>query len=320
MLGRIHTVLSFTVIVAGVFCAISAVAAEAGELRGERDESTISLFDGDRPVLRYRYSAAPMKPYADRLYSPAGVQVLRDSPSDHKHHHGLMFAVAVDGVNFWEERRQSGKELNKEIRVLKPAFRDGVGRVGFVQKLHWVGPGSEKPMLIERRRLALLKADDINATLVDWRSILAAPPGKEAIELSGSHYFGLGLRLVESMDDGGRFIYSHNRPIEHFRLDQRLTPSKWCAYTAEAEGKQATVALFDHPANPRHPAAMYTMTERFAYLSATVDGWKSPLAVKAGRPLELRYGVALWDGETEKTQVERLYQRWLKLSTMNFRK
>ena len=44
-----------------------------------------------------------MKPYADQLFSPAGVQVLRDSPLDHKHHHGLMYALAVDGVNFWEE-------------------------------------------------------------------------------------------------------------------------------------------------------------------------------------------------------------------------
>ena len=51
----------------------------------------------------YRYVQSPYKPYADRLVSPAGTQILRDSPSDHKHHHGLMFALSADGVNFWEE-------------------------------------------------------------------------------------------------------------------------------------------------------------------------------------------------------------------------
>ena len=56
------------------------------------------------------------------------------------------------------------------------------------------------------------------------------------------------------------------------------------------------------------------MSTPFAYLSATLNEWKEPLVVQAGQPLELRYAVALWDGEVEKATVEKLYQRWLELS------
>ena len=31
-------------------------------------------------------------------------------------------------------------------------------------------------------------------------------------------------------------------------------------------------------------------------------------------PLNLCYGVALWDGEVDKATVEKLYQRWVELS------
>jgi hypothetical protein len=98
------------------------------------------------------------------------------------------------------------------------------------------------------------------------------------------------------------------------RGDERLTPVKWCAYAAKADGKPVTVAVFDHPDNPRYPAKMFTMLTPFAYLSATRNEWKEPITIKAGKPLNLRYAVAVWDGEADKATVEKLYQRWLKMN------
>ena len=92
-----------------------------------------------------------------------------------------------------------------------------------------------------------------------------------------------------------------------------LCGTRWCAYTAKADGKPVTVALFDDPANFRHPQTMFTLTRGFAYLAATMNEWKEPVIVKAGQPLELRYGVAVWDGEVDKVTVEKLYRRWVKL-------
>ena len=85
------------------------------------DANSITLQMGDRPVGRYRYSDVPFKPYLQELRTPSGINILRDSPFDHKHHHSLMFAVAVDGVNFWEEKDGSGREEHVAIRARLPA-------------------------------------------------------------------------------------------------------------------------------------------------------------------------------------------------------
>ena len=281
-----------------------------------RDRSTVSILDGrGRTVLRYRYAGFPMKPYVVRLHSPGGVQVLRDSPHDHKHHHGLMFALAVDGVDFWGEAgKENGKQMQREIGEVKTAAQNGLRRTEFTQELNWIGPESDRPLLIESRTIGEYRSSDLGATLIEWRGRLQTPPGRESAELTGHHYFGLGMRFVESMDRTGRFFNSDDRLGEIVRGDERLTPVKWCAYAAKVDGKPVTIALFDHPSNLRHPAKMFTMTKKFAYMSATLNVWKKPLALTPDRPLELRYGIAVWDGFTDKKAVEQLYKRWCDIS------
>ena len=282
-------------------------------LRIAQDQSTVSIFDGNRPVLRYRYADVPMKPYVDQLFTPDGVQVLLDAPSDHKHHHGLMFALAVEGINFWEESEvNSGHQRNQQFSI-EPKIPCDANGAGFVQELDWIAPDSDEPVLIERRSVRVLSAADLDATLLEWRCCLHTPPGRNTIELSGHPYYGLGMRFLPSMNDGGRFFNANGKPGVVIGGDQRLTVTKWCAYAARANQKPVTVAVFDDPANLARPATMFTMTQSFAYLSATVDGWKRPVTLTADRPLELRYGVALWDGEVDGATVERLYAKWLGL-------
>lgn len=293
----------------------SAPAAEGGaaKLRIAQDDATVSIYDGKRLVLHYRFADVPKKPYVDQLLSPAGVQVLRDSPPDHKHHHGLMYALEVAKVNFWEEHLpKSGQEKQKSLVDLKPAVRHGVARAGFVEQLDWLGSASEEPLLVERRTIEVLKAEDLGATLAQWCCRLQAPPEKDKVVLRGNFYFGLGMRFLASME-GGRFFNADDKTAEMVRGKGPFVETTWCAYTAKAEGKPVTVAIFDHPAN-RPPATIYTKTAPFIYLAATLNEWQKPVTVKAGKPLDLCYGIAVWDGEVEKATVERLYERWLKLA------
>jgi hypothetical protein len=296
-----------------VWLAIVISSASAAEFNITNDDSSLSIAVGNRPEFRYRYANVPNKPYVDQLFSPAGVQVLRDSPHDHKHHHGLMYAMEVDGVNFWEEAPNSGRQLQKSITE-DVTHDEGISRFGFVQELDWMGPAADKPMLVERRAVGAFRADDLGATLLKWRCRLTVPTGKNAVVLGGHHYFGLGMRFLTSMDAGGQFIYADDKPAEVVKGDEGLTPTKWCAYAAKAEGKPVTVAIFDHPSNLRHPAKMFTMSKPFAYLSATLNAWKEPVTIKVGKPLDLCYGVALWDGWVDKAEIERLYRRWLAIS------
>jgi hypothetical protein len=315
---RTRKILLAAAIVAAVVvrCAEVAAAGQNGAVEGK---ATVSVSYDNGPVFRYCHAGASKKPYVDRLFSPAGVQVLRDSPHDHKHHHALMFATAVDGVDFWSETPGCGKQKPRSLDVINGGPPDGTQRAGFSEKLDWMGPRSSKPLLVESREVCELRDGGLDAlptlgaTLIEWRSSLQTPPGKRTVVLTGSHYFGLGIRFVQSMDADGRFFNADDKQGEIVRGDERLTPVKWCAYTAKADGKPVTVAIFDHPENLRYPAKMFTMSTPFAYLSATRNEWKEPITIKTGKPLDLRYGVAVWDGAVDKKTVEQLYQRWLKL-------
>jgi hypothetical protein len=292
--------------------AIPAEDKTSGSLRVVNGAESSLLYSGARLIAEYRSIQSPRKPYVGRLFSPAGIQVLRDSPSDHKHHHALMFALSVNGVNFWEEDRpESGMEM--PATSIRPWRKKGhsIRAEGLAQDLYWTDPASGGALLFERRTVAAMQGADIPATLLLWRSRLQPAGGRNSVELGGAHYFGLGIRFVTSMDQGGTFFNSEKAEGEVVRGTERLTPSRWTAYSAEAEGKPVTVAIFDHPSNSRHPSRMFTMTSPFAYLAATLNLWKEPWTLEAKKPLELTYGVAVWDGRSTPELVEKLYRKWL---------
>lgn len=282
--------------------------ASAEPLTVAKDDTTIKISRASKPVLEYRFASVPFKPYVSQMWTPGGLQVLRDSPSDHKHHHSLMFAIAADGVDFWSETPKNGKQIS--VSLDGPAT--AAGGVQFAQRLDCVAT-TGAVVLCERRRIFVHDTQESGATLLTWRSRLAAGPNREVVNLTGSHYFGLGARFLQGMDKIGEFSNATGQPGETVRGDERLVAAKWCAYSAPADGKQVTIAIFDDPKNPRHPAHMFTMGKPFAYLSATRNLWKEPMELKCGAELDLCYGFAVCDGKLATADIEELYQRWLEL-------
>ena len=95
----------------------------------------------------------------------------------------------------------------------------------------------------------------MGATLLTWQSEFEVPQGKDFATLTGSPYFGLGMRFIKSMDTDGRFYNADGKiAVEGTNGKQAI----WCAYTAKADGKPVTVAMFSHPVNERHPATWFT--------------------------------------------------------------
>jgi hypothetical protein len=284
------------------------------------DPNSLAVREGDSIVMRYRHSGVPFKPYVKELFTPGGVNVLLDAPPDHLHHHALMFACAVNNVDFWGEavgsvdghfERLPGKQ--QHLRLENPLLTGPAGRHWwrFAEDLRWVSQPNNEPLLTEQRTITVRQVGDPKVTFLTWESRLSVPPGKDSVVLSGSHYHGLGLRFIRSMDAAGEFRNPDNDPGVIFRGEERLTRSRWCAYTAQADGKIVTVAMFDHPNNPRHPATWFTMARPFAYMSATLRLHEEPLTLVSGKPLTLRYGVAAWDGRPENAQIEEFYSQWL---------
>lgn len=309
---------------AGLFCVLVGLCGSTGcqQWQLEVIDGNLAVESGQRPVLTYRSVAVPFKPYVRSLCTPQGVNVLRDAPHDHLHHHGLMYALTIDDVNFWEEAKTSGQQVPQKTddvyAAMKSAAERFVPRTGWQglameQMLDWRKPAGQATLMLERRRLEVYTGSGLDATLITWQSTLSTPPGVESTEITGRHYFGLGMRFVESMDKGGQFFNADGGTGVQGTNDIR---SRWCAYTAiakeqpeAADGHPVTVAIFDHPSNPRHPATWFTMTE-FAYMSATPDVHHQPLTLQARQPMRWRFGVALWDGHMQADRIEALYQQW----------
>jgi hypothetical protein len=140
----------------------------------ERTTSQIIVRVNGKPAVIYQF-ADRWKPYIKELRDGSGINVIRDSPPDHRHHHGIMFAMRIDGVNFWEEQEQSGRQEQRRLLPVMEGALSGVIYVSFGQDLAWTRPGDPLPLLLETRRLAVCFAEELGATLTDWRSVLTVP-------------------------------------------------------------------------------------------------------------------------------------------------
>jgi hypothetical protein len=296
------------VILLSLFCN-AVLAAEPLQLKDDSQAITISA--GSRLVLRYNYGNVPFKPYVQQLFSPAGINVLLDAPSDHLHHHALMFATGVNGINFWEERGQPGRQQHRSLEKIGSPGMKSKNSIGFQEQLEWTNTANNQLMLKEQRKLGVPLLKKTAATILVWQTRLELPEGVNSARLTGDHFYGLGMRFVRAMDGQGPFLNAEGLPGEIFRGEERLTNASWCAYSAEIEGKPVTAAMFGHPDNPRSPTTWFTMIKPFAFLAATMNLHRQPFELTSGNAMKLRYCVAVWDGRIAKEQIEELYRWWL---------
>ena len=126
------------------------VAAEPAELRVVEGTDVAAIRAGDRTLLQYCTKASPMKPYVRQLFTPDGVQFLRDSPFDHKHHH----ALDVRHRGGWREFLGRGRGVRKRETARSLARRrpgsSTLPAREIMQTLDWTDTHG-KQLLVERR-------------------------------------------------------------------------------------------------------------------------------------------------------------------------
>ena len=294
-----------------IITAVLAGMAGAGEgpLKIVIDAKNVSITNGDRLVLRYRYADVPFKPYVDQLRTPSGVNILRDAPHDHLHHHGLMFAVAVDGVNFWEEKKVSGSQKHVRFTDVFLGSAQRLDSTSFTERIDWIDPANKgKVLLHEERTIGIGYQKGFDLTLSRWSSKFTLPEGKQSAELSGANYFGLGTRFLQSMDPTAKFFNADGKSgVE----GTNAAKSKWCAMTATGDGKDVTFMMFGPPRPEPRPITWFTMTTPFAYLAATPALDQKPMKIQAGKPLTFTYIIGLWDGHVKSEEVAKFYKDWV---------
>ena len=254
---------------------------------------------------RSRWDRPPttFKPYIIRLTTPSGINILRDAPLDHTHHHGLMFAIKIDGVNCWEEFNPKDFGRQETLSIVESVTESNNRKEKKVETSLLWSDGAGQSLVMEKRTITAYQTND--ATVVDWISVFTLPPGKEKAVLGGNEYHGLGMRFIESMDEGGQYFASSDAG----KKEGRLTSCRWMAYTVKADGKPVTIAMFDTKDNPQ-PMFAYTMGSgegEFGYFSATANLYREPVALTLQKPVTFHYLLVLWDGAKTAAEIEKFY-------------
>ncbi len=292
--------------------AAESAAIDINDVRGE-----LAINYGGKRVLAYAFAKNQFKPYVRELYAPNGLNVVRDAPADHLHHHGLMYAIRVNGTNFWEEVNRPGHEVS--VKLLSHGTgktAGGLPQARFSQLLHWVAHTNAEladtagsALLIETRTLAVTINPAANELALDWSGDFVIGPAAERARLHGSSYNGLGLRLPKEFDLAARHQNSGNVPYSPNHSGD-VTAARWSAVTGTADGKEATVTLFAWPPNAGE-ARFFTMVKPFAYLAVTQNLDKQPLDYARGDKFNIRYLVTVHSGAVTPENLNQRHARWL---------
>ena len=270
-----------------------------------------------KPVLVYDFDPQKFKPYVQELNTLAGYGVLRDSPGDHLHHHGLMYGIKVNGINFWEESAGCGVE--KVVQSLPPEFTKtaaGLPQARLVQVLHWLAPedaffpNTNAPaLLVERRTLTLTLDPKQHETALHWRSEFEVGLRTNMVTLTGANYHGLGMRFLHELDPLAVHFTPEGKP-DLSAAKQDVSIHAWEGLAFDEPGKPATIALFGDPHNARGDACYFAMKSPFAYLSATQRLETEPLVYHRGDHFEVSYLTTLYPELKPAAAIADRNRRW----------
>jgi len=261
-------------------------------------------------LLRYVFNPRQPKPYVAEFSAPGGRNILRDAPSDHLHHHALMYAIKVNGLNFWEEVSGNGVE-----RVVETTASVTGGAATLQQTIHWVAPQdafladtTPAALLVEQRTLILAVDAATREAALEWKAEFAVGRKTNEVALTGATYHGLGMRYVQEFDTLANHSYAGRKPDLFNR--QEVSPAKWAAVSFAAPVQPATIALVPHPTNARGDGQFFSMLTPFAYLAATQGLDKEPLVYHSGDKFTLRYLLVIYPEAKSAEALEARARRW----------
>jgi hypothetical protein len=300
------TLATLLLFVAGVSSAQSPLRLEAGVATN----AWIVTHNG-QPLLRYVFNPRQAKPYVAEFSAPGGRNILRDSPSDHLHHHALMYAIKVNGLNFWEEVSGNGVE-----RVVETTASVTGGAATLRQTIHWVAPQdafladtTPAALLVEQRTLILAVDAATREAALEWKAEFAVGKKTNEVSLTGATYHGLGMRFLQEFDTFANHSYAGRKPdLANGRQEVSSTP--WASVSFAVPEQPATIGLVTHPTNARGDGMYFSMLTGFPYLAATQGLDKEPLVYRSGDKFTLRYLVLLYPEVKSTEALEARARRW----------
>jgi hypothetical protein len=251
------------------------------------------------------------KPSLFPVIAPGGAQVTRGYPieprageeQDHPHHTSLWFAHGdVNGHDFW-----TSPKGEKIVLVGDPehAEKEGVGTASAT--FEWrAGNGA---VVCTERRVMTFRADE-HARSIDFDFTLT--PGKDAVTFGDTKEGAFAMRVCEALRLKGPSAKGSIRSSAGEK-DAACWGKRaaWVEYAGPVEGRHVSVAIFDHPENPRHPTWWHARD--YGLFAANPFGKhdfeqaparSGDLTIKPGESLRLRYRVSIADRERDAGELK----------------
>jgi len=295
----------------------------AGQTLGyswRQTDGSLALLSRGRIVWQFNFDKKEGKPYFYPVCLSDETQLTWHRPPDHPWHYGLWFCWKyINGVNYWEEDRQTGlSEGRTEIQHADVKLHADYS-ADIVLNLSYHPPGAP-PVLVEERKIHVSVPDGEGLYRIDWTGRFTAgaadvlldrtPIQGEKDGQSWGGYAGLSMRFAKDISDW-QLVDSEGRKD----LAAHGKNARWMDFSGRfAQDPTAGVAIFDHPNNLRHPAPGFVIMDPkppFGYFSPAVL-FNKPYTLPAGQGLTLRYRILIHPGRLDTSALEREWQSFRK--------
>jgi hypothetical protein len=273
------------------------------DLAWRKEAGVIALLDGGKAAWQFNYQSGQDRLFFHPVALASGPVLTSDRPKDHPWHRALWFSWKfLNGINYWEQNAQSGTldgrtEWSNLQSELRPDFSSRLS-IEIAYR-----PADGPPVLKERRVIAISAPAQDGSYSMDWQMTFTALdkavlfdrtplPGEPEGKAWGG-YAGLSVRLAENLRE--RQATSTEGPIR-FQEDTYRVRSSAMDYAGSFDGRQAGVAILDHPQNTPSPTPWYLIrSPEMSYFSPAVIQ-EGPRRLKPAESFTLRYRVIIHPG------------------------
>ncbi len=283
-----------------------------------RHTDRIAVRVAGAPFTELHFGPAWARPFLHPVLGPGGVPVTRAYPmrtdvpgekQDHPHHKSLWAAWGdVNGSDNWSEDRKRGHGT-QVLRDLTACTSGPVaGRIAGT--VDWI---SEKgARVLEESREIVFWNMPAEARALDLTVAFRAIEGR--VRFGDTKEGGLcSIRVASSMDasGAGTIVNSYGGINEPETWGKR---AHWCDYSGPAGGRTVGIAIFDHPANFRHPT--YWHVRDYGLMTANPFGLShfhndrtrdGSHVLEAGGTMVFRYRVFVHAGSASEAGVAERY-------------
>jgi hypothetical protein len=263
----------------------------------------LELSENGKPVFVYNFGMIladgfpedmRRSSYLHPVFAPNEALLTDDFNADHPHHRGISWMrpeVSVDGkkgdiwmVKNYQQRFVRWKSRDAEATLARVAVENG-----------WFD-GDRLFVKEDVEIVAHTAAGDQRVLDFSLRFEAIDRPVQIAGTSEGKKGFG-GFCFRFAPRDGGIEQTIIRTEAGIMKRDGVLSPHPWAEIAGVFHGKAAGARIEDQPSNPGYPKNGWLLRHGFGFLNVSYPGLE-PITLEPGKPLELKYRVTLFAGET----------------------